>query len=115
MLKEKMSKLRKQHQLKLREVSAAIGVSQSAVSMYESGERRPDYEILMKIANLYGVTLDYLLRDETNLPEEDKAKLLNSAYARVMLKAKDSGIAPHDLDMALDFLIRAKRRDDDVN
>jgi len=117
MLSEKMAKLRKSHRLKLREVSSAIGVTQSAVSMYESGERRPDYDTLMKIADLYNVTADYLLRDETNLLDDsdNKTKLLNEAYTRVMVKAKKSGIAPYDLEMALDFLVRAKRRDESVD
>jgi transcriptional regulator with XRE-family HTH domain len=114
MLSERMTELRKSRRLKLREISTAIGVSQSAVSMYESGERRPDYDTLMKIANYYGVTVDYLLRDENNLAGEDKLKFVTEAYARVMLRAKDSDITPHDLDMALDFLIRARQRDSEA-
>jgi len=114
MLSKKLSELRKERNLKLREISTIIGVTQSAVSMYESGERRPDYNILLKIANFYGVSTDYLLRDETKVLDEDKAKLLNESYARVMQRAKDSGIPPNDLNMAIDFILRAKRRDEDA-
>ena len=41
--------------------SSEIGVSRVTLGYYESGERKPDIEILLKIANYYNVTPDYLL------------------------------------------------------
>ncbi|WP_342538383.1 helix-turn-helix transcriptional regulator [Sporosarcina sp. FSL K6-1540] len=38
-----------------------IGVSNVVLSRYESGERKPDYETLIKIADYFDVTTDYLL------------------------------------------------------
>ncbi len=38
-----------------------IGISRVALGYYESGERRPDIEVLSKIAKYYDVSTDYLL------------------------------------------------------
>jgi len=43
-----------------------LSVSQSTISAYEVGERTPDLETLINIANLFDVSLDYLVgRSET--------------------------------------------------
>lgn len=38
-----------------------IELTKSAVSMYEKGERLPEYEKLLAFADYFGVTTDYLL------------------------------------------------------
>lgn len=45
----------------LQEVSNAIGITRVAMGYYEKGERKPDIEILYKIAKYHGVTSDYLI------------------------------------------------------
>lgn len=46
---------------KLTEVSKDLGVTRVTLGYYESGERKPDIEILYKIADYYHVSSDYLL------------------------------------------------------
>ena len=49
------------------EVAQALGVNQSAVSFWESGRNQPRAKQMVKLAKLYGVTVDELLReDDTN-------------------------------------------------
>lgn len=43
------------------EVAKKIGISRSALSYYESGDRTPDINVLHAIADYYNVTSDYLL------------------------------------------------------
>ena len=38
-----------------------LGISRSAISMYESGEREPDFETLEAIADYFNVNMDFLL------------------------------------------------------
>ncbi len=45
----------------LQEVANAIGITRVAMGYYEKGERKPDIEVLYKIANFYGVSSDYLI------------------------------------------------------
>lgn len=46
-------------------VANEIGISQSALNMYESGERVPRDEIKERIASYYGVSVGYLFFDES--------------------------------------------------
>lgn len=48
------------------EVAKALGVNQSAVSFWESGRNQPRAKQMVKLAKLYGVTVDELLREEDN-------------------------------------------------
>lgn len=45
----------------LQEVSQDLGISRATLGYYENGDRKPDIEILIKIANYYKVSSDYLL------------------------------------------------------
>lgn len=45
------------------EVAAAIGISLSAIAMYENGERTPRDETKVKLANYYGKSVQELFFD----------------------------------------------------
>ena len=47
------------------ELARRIGVSASAVGMYEQGRREPSLDLLVRLAREFGVTTDYLLMGET--------------------------------------------------
>lgn len=53
--------LRKQRGLSLKALGETLGLAESTVSLYETGKRQPDNDTLVKIANFFGVTIDYLL------------------------------------------------------
>lgn len=55
--------LRKAANLTQADVAKKIGVAQSTVAMWESGENMPRADKLLLLANLYGCTIDELLRD----------------------------------------------------
>lgn len=44
-----------------KEFAKRIGSSQTGVSAYEKGQRKPDYETLIRVSQEFGVTLDWLL------------------------------------------------------
>jgi len=52
--------------LSRKQVSELVGISESTIGLYESGNRQPSLEVLIKLASLYKVTTDYLLGCETN-------------------------------------------------
>jgi len=60
----------------------------------------------------YG-TVSYGQKENTPTPEGERNEehRINPAYFRVMQDAQDKGIPPEDLQMALDFIERARRRD----
>lgn len=45
-----------------------LGLNQNSISRYETGEREADYKTLIKLADYFDVSLDYLL-ERTNRPE----------------------------------------------
>lgn len=47
--------------LRQQTVAEALDISRVSLSYYESGERKPDIEILAKLAKYYNVSCDYLL------------------------------------------------------
>ena len=47
-----------------REVAEEIGVDQSAVSLWETGKTLPRASLLVKLAKLYGCTVDDLLKED---------------------------------------------------
>lgn len=70
---ERLKELRKEKGISLKELGSIVGVAESTMSLYENGKRQPDYETLLRLAEYFGVTVDYLLRGETGnerLPEE---------------------------------------------
>lgn len=77
----RISAERKKLGLSQEELAEKIGVSQKSISKYERGTRRPTYETLVSMANLFGVTVDYLLgsneSDTTKITlSQDESKLL---------------------------------------
>lgn len=57
---KRIKNLRQEKKMSQQEFADAINVACSTVSMYESGERIPRDQIKLAIANLFGVTVDYL-------------------------------------------------------
>lgn len=58
---ENFKKLRKSRNLTQKEMGAKIGLSKAVVSKYENGMGYPTYDVLIRIAQYFGVTTDYLL------------------------------------------------------
>ncbi|QTD41945.1 helix-turn-helix domain-containing protein [Sporosarcina sp. Te-1] len=70
----RIKKLREHEGIQQIDFAKKIGVSNVVLSRYESGERKPDYDVLQKIADFFGVTTDYLLgRTEHHTTIEAKA------------------------------------------
>lgn len=58
---EKLLNLRKQHGFSQEELAEKLGVSRQAVSKWERAEASPDTDNLIRLAKLYGISLDELL------------------------------------------------------
>ena len=74
----KLKSLRVGQKLTQQQLADRIGVAKSVVSYYESGDRYPSYDVLVRIARIFHTTTDYLLDvskdcviDVTGLSDED--------------------------------------------
>ncbi len=56
-----LKRLREERHLSQRQLAAKIGVSPSMVGLYESGDRMPSFETLLRIRQILGVSTDCLL------------------------------------------------------
>lgn len=61
----RLKELRTQAQLTQVEVAARLGITQQAYANYERGVREADYEALTKLSDIFGVTIDFLLGNNT--------------------------------------------------
>lgn len=70
-LSERLEQLKEERNIKHKEVAIAIGVKPEAYSKYVRGTRQPDLETLIKIADYFDVSIDYLIgRDEKSYPNK---------------------------------------------
>ena len=59
--KKVLRDLRTQYGLTQDALASKLGASKSTISMYENGNREPDFETLEAIADFFNVDMDYLL------------------------------------------------------
>ena len=59
-----ISVARKKHKLSQKELADKIGVTQQAISSYETGIRQPPIDILVKMSEIFNCTIDELVRGE---------------------------------------------------
>jgi len=57
----KIKELREEKELSHRELAKILGVAYPRISEWENQKVRPSYESLIKMAQLFNVTTDYLL------------------------------------------------------
>lgn len=67
MLAEKLFKLRKDRGLSQEKLAEQLNVSRQAISKWESGIAVPELEKLIVISNYFGVSVDYLLKEEQEI------------------------------------------------
>lgn len=60
-LSTRLKQLRLDKRLRQEQVARLVGVSKGAISAYETDIRQPSYDVLIRLANLYRVSTDYLL------------------------------------------------------
>lgn len=84
----KLKELRTAQKMTQQQLADRIGVAKSVVSYYESGDRYPSYDVLIRIAHIFHTSTDYLLDfdkenviDVTGLSKEDIAVVRTVADA----------------------------------
>lgn len=76
-MNRRFKEARQLKKMKLTETAELIGVSQPTLSSWEAGRNDPSCETLIKMAELYGVSVDYLLGRDFNYQIDHSAKLIS--------------------------------------
>lgn len=66
---DKLIELRKKNGMTQEELAEHMNVSRQSVSKWEGAQSVPDLDKVLKLSKLFGVTTDYLLKEELELPE----------------------------------------------
>ena len=84
--------LRRQAGLTMKQLGSDLGMAESTVSLYETGKRSPDVQTLIRFADYFNVTLDYLCgraengqhqhTDEGNSEEKELLRIFRSLNRR---------------------------------
>lgn len=70
-MKNNLKKLRKERGITQISLQMQTGIEQALISKFESGERIPPTDTLMRLADFYGVSMDYIMC-RTDNPEINK-------------------------------------------
>ncbi len=69
--KMRLKELRKKKGISQLKLAMDLNMNQNSVSRYENGEREADYATLIKIADYFNVSIDFLL-ERTDNPEMNR-------------------------------------------
>lgn len=86
MFAKRITDLREKKNLYQKDIAKIFKVEQATVSNWENGKRIPDSEMLIKLANFFNVSVDYLLGNDkidTNIEKELKEK---NALVNLLIK-----------------------------
>ncbi|MGN0485926.1 MAG: helix-turn-helix domain-containing protein [Acutalibacteraceae bacterium] len=62
----RLKEIRKSRGITQLKLAMDLNISQNSISRYETGEREADYDTLIRIADYFNVSLDYLLERTEN-------------------------------------------------
>ena len=58
---EKLRQLRKENELRQEQVARLVGADRSSISAWKNDSRQPSYQSLVRLAEVYNVSTDFLL------------------------------------------------------
>ena len=64
---KRIKELRNKYKFTQTELAEKVGVTKSTIAAYENDSRQPSYEVLIKMAHLFKVSIDSLLLDRTEV------------------------------------------------
>ncbi len=95
------------------ELSKRLGFSSQAVSKWYTGKAEPDCNTLKTIANIFGVSIDYLLgNEEETIKIENREReriALKNALVRTGFMMQNEDLTDELLDNVLAFLVINRR------
>ena len=91
-LGQKLKEIRKRFGLSQEQLAEIMNVSRQAITKWENDGGLPDISNLQELAKTFGITIDYLLNDDNQLP------------ALTMYKELDKEKYPNKLDMYIEVL-----------
>ena len=105
-LSEKILSLRTQLGLSQEDLAEKLGVSRQSVSKWETGQSVPDLDKLIKLADLFGISVDELVREgeRPQPPEPPQPQVVYVKEKRSLTGTQTAGVCLELIGLALDLL-----------
>lgn len=107
---QRLKTLRAEHNMTQKELGRRMNLSRATIAGYETKSRQPSHEKLASMADIFGVSVDYLIDGEETLTPvslSQHERIIDEKflplYSQLTLKSKES---------ALDYLELLKLRDE---
>lgn len=102
---EKIYTLRTRLGLSQEELAEKLGVSRQSVSKWETGQSVPDLEKIIKLADLFGMSVDELVREEERpQPPQPETKVVYVKEKWKLTRTQTTGFCLEVIGLALDLL-----------
>ena len=98
----RVKELRKEHKITQEKLATSLGISRSAVAMYETGKCDLSNEILIACASFFDVSTDYLL-GQSDIKKAPSAEALSTTPEAEALREVMESLSPEDRQRVLDF------------
>lgn len=103
-MKNRIAQLRKQHGLSQVDLAKELSIAQNTLSQYELGKRQIDNELLYKLADYFGVSIDYLLgRDDAVTKNIAPAKMSHRGVKIPVLGSVPAGVPIEAIEEVIDY------------
>lgn len=86
MFPKRLKELRKLRKIKQKDCAYILNINRSTYAGYETGKTKPSYEVLIKLADYFNVSLDYLTGREELTPNQEFAALLSDPEMQAAFK-----------------------------
>lgn len=110
---EKIYHLRTQHKYSQEMLAEKLNVSRQAISKWESGATLPETDKLIALSNFFGVSIDYLLKDQKTQNNLDRVilRFLGSAQdmdtiSKELVDIMRDGVIDEEEKIKIDSIIK---------
>ena len=86
---DQLKSLRKIEGLTQRELAEKVGLKQNSYSDWENGKLEPNIEMLVKLADYFGVSIDYLMSRKAKDTTEEFEELFKTIYKDFILAIRE--------------------------
>lgn len=114
MFAKRLIDLRENKNIFQKDLANILNVEQATVSQWENGKRIPDSETLIKIANYFNVTVDFLIGNDkkgiTTFKEQEmkEKEVLKKLLVKNGYMKEDEDLSNEELNKIMKFIIQNK-------
>ena len=107
MFGKRLASIRKKRGLSQYQLADKLGFSRGQIANYEQGKREPDYQTLIKIAEFFDVSTDYLLGATDNPARTEKDQKLKDFLEQPGVPYDENTYIPEEKLKALRELLES--------